>query len=448
MAINVNKAKEVLKKQIFLIKPSKQEIVLLKQISRDFVNFLEKQINRNKIKAKIVIGGSLAKNTIIKKHKYDIDIFVRFDKKYKDKELSGLLEKILKKTKEFSKNKIVKIKRVHGSRDYFRLEVVLKAPQSKIIKNFAFEIVPVVAIKKPEEARNVTDLSFFHINYIKNQIKKKPSLAEEIMLAKTFCYAQHCYGAESYIRGFSGYALELLICYYKSFFNFISKIIESKTDERIVIDMVGFYKNKKDVLLNLNEAKLQSPIVFVDPTYKLRNAIASLSRQTFEKFKNSCRRFLQAPNQKFFEKCEVDVGTLKKKAKKSKATLIILYVKTNKQEGSVAGAKLLKFFNFLERKLQKYFIINKKIFQYNDKKTGKYYFILKSKKKILVAGPPITSVENLARFKKKHKKAFIKKGRAYAYEKPISNINKFLEKFKKENKKVMAAMGIMKVERA
>ena len=55
-------------------------------------------------------------------------------------------------------------------------------------------------------------------------------------------------------------------------------------------------------MLNLNESKLQSPIVFVDPTFKERNALAALSRETFEKFKKASKVFLRAPSKRYFEK--------------------------------------------------------------------------------------------------------------------------------------------------
>ena len=47
-----------------------------------------------------------------------------------------------------------------------------------------------------------------------------------IRIAKAFCHANNSYGAESYINGFSGYALELLVYYYGSFLKFIKGIIQ------------------------------------------------------------------------------------------------------------------------------------------------------------------------------------------------------------------------------
>ena len=50
------------------------------------------------IDAEIFVGGSFAKKTLIKKEKYDVDIFVRFDKKYTEYDISELTYKALKET--------------------------------------------------------------------------------------------------------------------------------------------------------------------------------------------------------------------------------------------------------------------------------------------------------------------------------------------------------------
>lgn len=409
-----NKIKEILERQILLIKPTEKGQERIEKETENFVKELESKIKNKKIKADVFLGGSLAKGTLIKKQKYDIDIFVRFDEKYQDKEISKLLGKVLGKAKK-----------IHGSRDYFQLKK----------GDVLFEVVPVLKIAKPTEAKNITDLSYFHVNYIKSKIKKNKKLADEIMLAKSFAYDQDCYGAESYIKGFSGYALELLICYYGSFTKFITMI---KDKEKIVLDSEKFYKNKQEIMLELNEAKLQSPIVFVDPTFKERNALAALSLETFMKFKKACKDFLEKPSSKFFEK--KDLGQeLKKKHK----NLIIIEIKTGKQKGNIAGSKLKKFYKFLTKSLEKHFEIKIKEFEYEEEKnTGKIFLVMRQKKELVVEGPPITSVEHITKFKKKHKRCFIKKGRAYAKEK-AKNIKEILQEIKKD--KVMKEMGVTEV---
>ena len=101
------------------------------------------------------LSGEFCEEHYNKKDRYDIDIFVRFDKKYLKQNLSDLTEKIIGKAN--GKNKV---ERIHGSRDYFKIVVG---------KNLFFEIVPVLKINHPKEAENVTDLSYFHVNYAKRK---------------------------------------------------------------------------------------------------------------------------------------------------------------------------------------------------------------------------------------------------------------------------------------
>src|SRR3989338_8777162 len=64
---------------------------------------------------KAIIGGSFAKGTNLK-GTYDVDIYVKFNyKKYKDKNISSILLRILKK-------KFLFVKKVHGSRDYYQIK--------------------------------------------------------------------------------------------------------------------------------------------------------------------------------------------------------------------------------------------------------------------------------------------------------------------------------------
>ena len=435
----MTKINQILKQQIELIKPDKKTLEKISKTSDKFVKELREKLKKKKINADVFIGGSLAKKTIVKKDKYDVDIFVRFDKKYENTEISMLLGKILNKN----------AKKIHGSRDYYQRAV------NKII----MEIVPVIKIKKQQEAQNITDLSYFHVNYINKIINKNKKLADEIILAKTFCHANNCYGAESYIHGFSGYALELLICYYGSFLRFIKSIslvsLKNKSeknrssksnrlsDNRIIIDSANFYKNKEEILRELNESKINSPIILIDPTFKERNALAGLSPETFIKFKKICQEFLRKPSNEFFK-----IKNIKEELKrKYKNKLITLAIKTNKQAGDIAGTKSKKFFEFFASKLEKNFIVKLKEFDYKEKENLAYfYFVIDKKKNEIVKGPPVTNIHNLTRFKKVHKNAFIKNHIAYARISHNLGFKEFIKIFKTKEKKIIKEMSVKGIE--
>jgi len=415
--------KEVLKK----INPSKEEIKEISVYLNDILQKTEREIKKQNIKADFFIGGSYAKKTLIKKGIYDVDVFLRFDQFYKTKDISNLTENVLNKVK-------IDYIRIHGSRDYFKINV------SKL---FFIELIPVIKVRKSEDAENITDLSYFHVLYIKKKIKEQKIL-DEIKIAKAFCHAQNCYGAESYINGFSGYALELLIYYYKSFSKFIKEM--TKIEDKKIIDIEKLYKNKIDVSINMNSSKMQSPIILIDPTYKERNALAALSQETFKKFKKSCNEFLKNPSLKYFEEQKKDLNKLREKAKKGKLEFIRLELETDRQEGDIAGTKLLKFFNYLVKEIRKFYEIKDNEFRYLGNKKGEGFILAKSKKYIEFIGPFIDDKENSNLFKKKHKEIFVKKKRIYAKEDFNKKLNEFLKEWKSINSQKVLDMGIINVE--
>tara|TARA_Y100000310_G_scaffold197376_3_gene197479 strand:+ start:1004 stop:2278 length:1275 start_codon:yes stop_codon:yes gene_type:complete len=422
----MKKINQILEEVSKKVKLSENDLKEIEISLKEFFKKLDKKIKSSKLDVEVFIGGSFAKKSMINKKMYDVDIYIRFHKRYEN--ISELTKKLLS---NFNATLI------HGSRDYFRIKI-----SSKII----FEIIPVIKIKKPEEAKNITDLSYFHVNYIKKKLKIK-RITDEILIAKTFCHANQCYGAESYINGFSGYALELLIYHYGSFLKFIKAVSKIKDkDAKIVIDTEKHFKNKQEILMNLNNSKLQSPIIFIDPTYKQRNVLAALSHETFEKFKRTCKEFLKNPNMKFFEERKIDLEKIKKNAKLTGKELILIELKTNKQKGDIAGSKLLKFYNHLRNEISKYFEIKKLGFEYNDEKFAKCFFVVRRKKEILSKGPKTNDKKNLNRFKKKHKSSFVKSGRIYAKKKINFSVNDFIKAWKMKNKKLMKEMSMVELK--
>lgn len=412
---------QILDKALLEIKPEKEILNKINKIAKEFCTKLEKDLKNKKIDAQVFIGGSLAKNTLVKKDKYDVDIFVRFDKKYAQDDISEILKKILP----------AKTEKIHGSRDYFQIK----------IDDIVLEIIPVIKIKAPDEAINVTDLSYFHVNYISKKIRENIRLSDEIIIAKAFAHACDCYGAESYIQGFSGYAIELLVSHYTSFLKFITEIASSIEKEKIIIDDNKFYKKKQDVLREMNEAKLLNPIILVDPTFKERNALSSLSKETFLKLKNYSQEFLKNPSLDFFKRR--DISTEMKKIK----DIRIISIKTTKQAGDISGTKSKKFFNFFVREVHREFIIKKSEFFYDDKKNIAYFYLIADKKPDeTIRGPPVTEVHGLTGFKKAHPSAFIKEHAAYAHVKHNLSLEEFLKRFKEKNKVIIKDMSVKEIE--
>jgi tRNA nucleotidyltransferase (CCA-adding enzyme) len=398
--------KNILAKELEIISVPKSEVSKLKGISSDFI----KSLKETGLKA--FVGGSLAKGTLVTKDKQDIDIFVVFD--YSEDILK--LEEILKKV-----NLPGELKKVHGSRDYFHV----------VCKDVILEVIPVVKNSDPELAENVTDVSLSHVKYVAEQIKKRPELANEIKLAKAFCQAQKCYGAEGYIRGFSGYSLEILVIHFGSFAKFLKGISKER-----VIDPMKYFKREREIMNELNSSKLQGPVVLVDPTYKFRNVCAGLGVETFGNFLEASKNFLKSPSLEFFKEVEINIEELKKFAKTKKARFLELEFSTDRQEGDIAGTKMKKFFRFFTNELRKNGQeILRQEFDYGGKgKEARGYLVILEKAEIEVRGPSIGLGKQAKEFcKAKGNKTFKRKG-FWRWKKSVSveKVLNFVKKFEKE----------------
>jgi len=422
MTKNIN---TILKQVLKQIKPPELELKEISKILKKNLKKVKENTWHNRINADIFVGGSFAKGTVIKKDRYDIDVFIRFDKKYKNTLLSEIAEKLLQG---------IRTQRIHGSRDYFR---------TRVSENLFIEFVPVRRIKNPKEAENVTDLSYFHVNYIKKKIRSEKML-DEIRLAKAFCYANGAYGAESYIQGFSGYGLELLIYHYKSFIKFIKEMakVKANSENKIIIDIEKHYKKRSHVLLNINAAKLQSPIILVDPTYKQRNVLAALSLETFEKFQQRCKDFLRKPDAEFFEPKGINLNKIKNDANKRGYEFILFEIRTNRQAGDIAGSKLLKFYRHLCKEIERFFDIKAKGLEYDKDKTARIFIVAEEKPFIIIRGPLITQKKHTKRFRNIHRKIFVKDGRLYAKLQVKTTLEKFIKEWSNKYRKKMIEMGI------
>ena len=379
---------ELLKEVIKEIKPGEKE----KKEINDKIN---RFISKIKIPdAKAILGGSGAKQTWLS-GQFDADIFTLFDyKKYKNKDITKILNRGLKR-------KFKKVTTLPGSRAYYRIYE----------KDFLFEIIPILKITKAEQARNITDVSPLHARFVKKHTNEK--LRDEIRLLKQFCRAQGCYGAESYIRGFSGYVCELLIVYYNSFLNLLKSSIKWKKGK--IIDILNHYKNK-NIFMEINKSKLQSPLIVIDPVQKDRNAAAALSDEKFDIFKNKAKEFLKSPSREFFIKKEITIGEIKNKAKHNH--LIILNIKPTTGKEDIVGSKLLKAFNYINKKLidNEFNIVNSG-WLWDKKQKAVFWYILKKEKLsdyIIINGPPVNLKMHVKNFKKKYKKTFVKNNKIYS----------------------------------
>ncbi|MFH1455514.1 MAG: nucleotidyltransferase domain-containing protein [archaeon] len=356
-------------KALDLVKPNKEQVKEMDALAKTV-------LSKIKVKDAIVtLGGSFAKDTWLK-DAHDFDIYVQFNlKKYKGKDISKILKRSLKK---------LNIKMVHGSRDYYQIDLLGKT----------IEVIPILKISKAEQAVNITDISPLHVKWV----KKHKRLSDDIRLAKAFCKAQGLYGAESYIKGLSGYAVEILTVYYGSFEKMLKGV--SKWDDKTIIDVEKFY-TRGETLKSLNKAKIQCPLIVIDPVQKTRNATVVFGKKNYDKFRRVAKAYLQKKSIEFFVRKNFNVKDLKKIAKGN--VLILVEAVPLAGKNDIVGSKLLKIYEFFNRQLaiNDFNII---VSGWTWDKKALYWYIFPKKKLSLTKkhfGPPKVSKDRLKAFKSK-----------------------------------------------
>jgi len=409
---NIKHAKNYYKILNSVLKENLPDNKILK-IANSVIQKIKNNLKNKGINADVVLGGSVAKDVFLK-NDYDCDIFVRFDyKEFKnnDSKLSDILEKVLQ---EFMP------KRIHGSRDYFQFN----------FNGLNFEVIPVLKIKNLKQALNIMDYSPLHVNWFNKNANKE--IRNCVRLLKLFCKAQKIYGAESFVKGFSGHVIDIISVHYGSFLNVLKAFSKDwvekfKKNEKIVIDVNNYHKGK--ALFVLNKSKIQGPLVVIDPIDSFRNASASLSYENFGIFLKAAKDFLEKPSKDFFVVKVFKENDIIEKALKDKRYLLIIKAMPLNKSVDVAGCKLLKAYNFIKSELNKNgFSIEEDGFYWSKhiEEPGTFYFFINNpvlSKERIIKGPNIKFKQGVLNFKKNHKKTFEKDGFVWAIEeRNIKNI--------------------------
>ncbi len=356
-----------------------------------FMHELRLGLEKENLEAYVMLGGSAAKGTFVK-HDFDCDVFVRFAFPfYKNKNISLLLEKVLNKAK-------LKHERVHGSRDYF----------IGTWKDIHFEVIPVLHITHASEAQNITDMSPLHVEWLNQHMTE--GLRDQIMLTKLFFKAQKIYGAESYMNGFSGHVVDILVSYYSTFKNLLEQAV--LWQEKHVINLTSHAVN----LDTMNPDKLHSAIIVIDPVQPGRNAAAAVGFEQFYHLKNQATEFLESPSLSYFKRNSLTVQDIKKKNKNS----IIISALPLQGKLDTIGTKIYKVLEFIVEELKRNdFTVEGSGWDWPEDpdKEALLWIAVKEKQLPLIKeqmGPPVKFQKDAVAFEEKHKKIFFKDERVYA----------------------------------
>jgi tRNA nucleotidyltransferase (CCA-adding enzyme) len=320
---------DILSKVLKEIKPEAEEIKRINDASAKIIGMIEKNAKELGVNVQAVLGGSASRGTNMKGN-HDLDFFIRFES---EKDIKDYYKSLI--TKSFDNFKIT-----HGTRDYFRGEFL----------GFRVEFVPSIKYDSPKKAANSADISYFHIDYLKKFFEKNQKLCDEVLLLKQFLKANDVYGAESARGGFSGYVCELLIIYFKSFYNML-EFFDSSTP-KTVIDIEKHYKDSESAIKSLDKNKTSGPLIVVDPLLPLRNASSSINYDSFSKFLFKARLFLINNDPKLFNIRGFKLSLAEERSRRRGTRLLSFKLKES-YDFDILKAKVLRKMGIIESLLKK-----------------------------------------------------------------------------------------------
>ncbi|MCE4616340.1 MAG: CCA tRNA nucleotidyltransferase [Aeropyrum sp.] len=223
----------------------------------------------------IELVGSFAKGTILS-DKWEIDIFLLMPRPREWIKSRGreILEKCL----------------------HYNLPVVFKYsehPYATVsIMGMEADIVPAPLVESARDAEGV-ERTPFHTRFIRSVLERRPELADEIRLLKSFMKGIGVYGAESRVGGFSGYLAELLVIRYGGFMEVIEEA--SRWRPPVAITVSG-----EDAVWDQREGKAVSPMIFPDPVDPSRNVAAAVTERRLAEFILAAGMFREKPGRRYF----------------------------------------------------------------------------------------------------------------------------------------------------
>lgn len=265
--------KEIENRVLRRIKPSKREMLRVKEcveaLSKRTTEVIDIIRSEKKIRYDIMpmLVGSVAKGTYNKNP--DIDMFLMFPEDANIKELRDIGLRIghcvLQNPVE-----------LYAQHPYVRGEFM----------GFQVDMVPSYGVKDPKNIKSAVDRTPYHTKYVITNLN--PCQRDDVRILKAFMKGIGIYGAESSVKGFSGYLCELLVIKYGSW----TKVLKNASE--------NWHYGMK---LHLGNARANVPkhhFIFVDPVDPKRNVASALSIDSYAKFILAAREFLKDPNIRFF----------------------------------------------------------------------------------------------------------------------------------------------------
>lgn len=313
--------------------------------------------------AEPIVGGSYAKDTWLPGSR-DIDIFARFDAKT-ESELEAHMSALFEAFPEAES--------IRGSRTYLRFA----------IENVTVEIIP---IRPLGPDANTMDHSPDHIMYVRDHLSNTHDVRELKALLK----ANRIYGAESHVRGFSGYVCELLIIAHDSLGSLARAATEWKSPVR-----VSFHDDPK---------AFEDVLIIEDPTAPERNAAAAVDAPSLERFIDLMRRIASGEDHETLMRPE-----------ELEAPYVRIRMHASHEKKDVGFAQLRVIHERLERELMPFgvrgsqWVVDDEMWE-SRFALGRYEL----EKETTRTGPPLRLERAVASFKKHHPRSYEHEGHIVA----------------------------------
>ncbi len=244
-------------KLLSLSRPDSAEEESIKKIVDSIFSKITRYCSENGLEADPVLVGSVAKGTNLRDG--DIDVFVRFDRKYARSKMEKFGLAIGHHVLENGREKYAEHPYVTG-----------------FINKRKVDIVPCYVMKPGDRKLSAVDRTPLHTEYVRANLDSVGR--DEVRKLKLFMKYIGVYGADASISGFSGYICELLIVNYGSFQKTVEAFAEMRGKLRI---------GNPD-----NTEKFDSAAIVIDPTDETRNASAAISAENLSRMKFCSRLYI------------------------------------------------------------------------------------------------------------------------------------------------------------
>jgi tRNA nucleotidyltransferase (CCA-adding enzyme) len=295
------------------IKPGKDEYEEIFEKYNYVKQVIESILMKHGVNAEVTLQGSIAHDTWLSGDR-DIDVFVLYPKTWSVDKLRSYGFKILLEAAEEIGNYDIR----YAEHPYVRIYV----------DNLAFDVVPGFKIESSDEIRTAVDRTPLHTEYLNRKLNNY--LRDQVRLLKKFMKNIGVYGAEIKTKGFSGYAVELLVVVYGSFRNVLREA--ARWRHPVYINTLDDKELFKRVIRVLKRKYADSVIYMPDPIDPERNVTAAVSLRSLALFSIAAKCYLENPGIEYFFSEDINYYLSKNIDKLLKnRCIILLSIKTDEK---------------------------------------------------------------------------------------------------------------------